>query len=190
MSRFRRGQGRPQSPRGGRFQPRNAGTIRFTQRIHVDAGKALALMSTLAVGFVKKRTSSGRDVAGNPFAAYRPSYASALRKGGESTKVDLTLTGGLINSIAELGRAVTADGGEVRIGPGTGTSPRVSLANGVARRTGGRGPAHNIVGAYIHFGTPKMAARKFLGLTLKERQKISKALTRQSARVLKEKRGG
>jgi phage gpG-like protein len=196
MSRFKRGAFRGGAGRRGRQRHTEggfitAGTVRFTQQIEVDSGKALALMSSLGIGFVKRRTDKGRDISGAPFKQYSATYSEALTKAGENPgKVDLTLTGGLVNSINEISRAVTQHGGVVRIGPGTGTSPQVSLWGGHAKRTGKRGPAHNIVGSYLHFGTPKMPARKFLGLTLKERKKISRALKQQSAKVLKEKRSG
>lgn len=178
-------------PRGSRLKASlGAGSVRFTQRIEIDRGKALSIISSLASGFIRKRTASGKDIHGNPFASYSSSYKARMAEGGEDpNRVDLTVTGGLIASINERSRSVHGNGGSVIIGPDTGTSPAVAFLKGRAKRTGKRGPAHNILGAWLHFGTPKMPARPFLGLTQKERQKISKALTRASAKVLKEKRG-
>jgi phage gpG-like protein len=194
MSRYKGGSGRAQKSAARKAAKHEAfigmGEVRFKQKIETDPGKALALMSSLAVGFVKKRTDSGKDIAGNPFEVYSESYDKARTKGGYGPWVKLSLTGGMVNSITEISRAVTSNGGKVRIGPGTGTSPQVYFTKGGAKRSGKRGPAHNIVGAYLHFGTAKMPARKFLGLTHRERGKISKALTAQSAKVLKEKRTG
>lgn len=188
MSRFKRGANtrRPSNIR----QALRAGSVRFTQRIAIDKGRALSLISSLAAGFIRKRTADGKDISGAPFKPYSPMYREMLTKGGEdANQVDLTVTGGLLASINERKRTVTAHGGSVVVGPDTGTSPRVSFRDGRAVRTGGRSPPHNVIGAWLHFGRGRMPPRKFLGLTPRERQKISKALTRASAKVLKEERG-
>jgi hypothetical protein len=49
---------------------------------------------------IKKRTSEGRDVRGMFFQPYSPSYKFWRRKWGYQTdKVDLTLTGGMMNAM-------------------------------------------------------------------------------------------
>lgn len=154
-----------------------------------DKAKALSLVSSMAIGAIKRRTGKGIDIDGDPFRPYSSAYRRALTEGGEDpSKVDLRLTGGMLNSVKELRRQITDRRATAWIGPDTGTSPRVSLRDGHAKRTGKRGPAHNLVGAWLHYGTHKMPARPWLGLSPKDRKAIAAQLTLKQSGVLVVKR--
>ena len=163
--------------------------VEWKTRVEVDKARALSLVSALAIGAIKRRTGQGLDIDGKPFRPYSQTYRRMLVEGGEDpSKVDLRLTGGMLNSVAELRRRISGRRATAWIGPGTGTSPAVSLVNGRAKRLGRRGPAHNLVGAWLHFGTAKMPARPWLGLTPKDRDSIGRQLTKKGAGVLVVKR--
>lgn len=76
-----------------------------------------------APGAVVERVGRGLDIFGRPFAAYSRRYRNFLKRGGEDQKVDLRLTGGLMNSIKARDALLRADYVEVTIAPDTGTSP-------------------------------------------------------------------
>lgn len=157
-------------------------------------------------GMIIGRTERGLDIKGQPFAAYSPRYRNQLRRMGEDPKVDLRLSGGLLNSVKARDALLRADSVEVTIAPDTGTSPQyrapserrayrqAGLAEGrfaerdVARTltkaegrafakslkyeqagarriaTGKQSPPHNVIGYWLHFGTPRMRARPWMGL--------------------------
>lgn len=132
----------------------------------------LDLLVALAVGFIQRRTAKGLDYNGNPFPGYSSSYAEQLRAMGESTKVDLTVTGAYLADIGERSRTVNESTGSARatIGPGTGTSAQVAPpSKGKARavKTGARSPAHNILARYLSVKFPH------LGLTRDEQKKLA-----------------
>lgn len=130
------------------------------------------LIKGLVPGEILRRTDKGIGSDGKPFAQYRPSYGGdngTLARMGEDRKVDLRVSGGLMNSIKPRSATIGADYVEVIIAPDTGTSPvwkKSATKSGRATRAKGKqGPPHNIVGYWLHYGTPKMRARPFMGLT-------------------------
>jgi len=171
-----------------------------------------------APGAIVERVGRGLDVKGQPFAGYSARYRRQLKRMGEDPKVDLRLSGGLMNSVKARDATLRADSVEVVIAPDTGTSPQyrapserrayrqASLAEGrfaergVARTltkaegrafakslkyetagarridTGRRSPPHNIVGYWLHFGTPTMRARPWMGLDPKQEAYLLKRI--------------
>lgn len=165
------------------------------------------LIKGLVPGEILRRTDKGIGSDGKPFAPYSPRYRKHLAELGEDPKVDLRVSGGLMNSIKPRSATIGADYVEVVIAPDTGTSPvwrPVTTSNeirktftgrgrgafgemggysgplrrgddrrltqrlrraGTMERTGKQGPPHNVVGYWLHYGTPKMRARPFMGLT-------------------------
>ena len=171
-----------------------------------------------APGAIIERTGRGIDVNGKPFAGYSARYRRQLKRMGEDQKVDLRLSGGLLNSVKARDATLRADSVEVVIAPDTGTSPQyrapserrayrqAGLAEGRfaergiartltkaegkafakslkyeqagARRidTGRRSPEHNIVGYWLHFGTPTMRARPWMGLDPTQEEYLHKRI--------------
>ena len=158
------------------------------------------LIKGLVPGMILERTNKGIDINGQQFAAYSRRYRNRLRLMGEDPKVDLRLSGGLLNSVKARGATLRADSVEVTIAPDTGTSPvwapkaggkqrqeramrkfaragkkgnyalipiaaRQEATAYRSRRTGKQSPPHNVVGYWLHHGTPTMKARPFMGLT-------------------------
>lgn len=161
-----------------------------------------------APGAIVERVGRGLDVKGQPFAAYSPRYRGILRRMGEDPKVDLRLSGGLLNSVKARDATLRADSVEVIIAPDTGTSPvwkakaggqgryerairkfnrlsaagdystmvagrqasrafrsqRVFVTDETGKRSAKQSPPHNVVGYWLHFGTPTMRARPWMGL--------------------------
>lgn len=170
-----------------------------------DSIRVAAVIKGLVPGMILERTNKGIDANGKPFAPYSKRYQSFLKRGGEDPKVDLRLSGGLMNSIKPRGTYVTRDVAHVVIAPDAGTSPvwapassRKAFAesdwgrgrglfgenarySGPLRRgestklekalrkrmqrTGKQSPPHNVVGYWLHHGTPTMPARPFMGLS-------------------------
>lgn len=153
-------------------------TVVSRGQVAVDVDAIAKAVAARVPGLVARRVDAGLDIFDRPFAPYRGSYMHALTKGGESTVVDLRLTGGMLASVKV--REVRRDGDDVVIviAPDAGTSPAVSLADGKAKRTGRRGPPHNVVGYWIHHGTPTMPARPWLGLSPSDMSKLVAALDR------------
>jgi hypothetical protein len=147
-----------------------------TGKIVIDVDAMAKRAAAFVPGLVLRRVDDGRDIFDRPFAPYSGSYMHALTEGGESTAVDLRLTGGLLNSVKLRETRQVSDGVELIFGPDTGTSPAVSLAGGRAKRTGGRGQPHNVVGYWIHHGTPRMPARPWLGLSPRDMETLARAL--------------
>lgn len=150
------------------------------------------MIASFTVGAIVARTDAGVSASGKPFARYSTQWAKQLGMMGEATKVDLRLTGGLLASVAR--REVSVAGGRlsVIIAPDTGTSAMVRPARGrklksgrrakvkprAARVQGKRGPAHNVVGLWLHRGTMHMPARPWLSLTVDERRRLVALLLR------------
>lgn len=164
-----------------------------------DSIRVAAVIKGLVPGMILERTNKGIDANGKPFAPYSKRYQSFLKRGGEDPKVDLRLSGGLMNSIKPRGTYVTRDVAHVVIAPDAGTSPvwrpkagsrqrakraqkrfrRLSEAGDYSthlagrqearayrmQRTGKQSPQHNILGYWLHYGTPTMPARPFMGLS-------------------------
>lgn len=162
------------------------------EKARIDVLTIAKRIAAFSPGLIIDRVDAGLDIHDKPFAAYSPNYRAALALAGEDQKVDLRLTGGLINSV-KVRRIVRKSDGVVvvHVGPDAGTSPRVPLAppwvvndpearaawmKNPPRRDGKRGPAHNAVGAYLHQGTPTMKARPWLGLSPRDLADLRKML--------------
>lgn len=148
----------------------------------VDVDKMVATMKTEAVSRIIRRTGNGVDANDKPFAGYSSGYLRALLEGGEDTRVDLRLTGGLLNSVRvvrveRVSRNIT----RIVIAPDAGTSPAVVLADGKAKRTARRGPPHNLLGRWLHYGTPRMRPRPWLALSPKDKAAMRAVLKRALA---------
>jgi phage gpG-like protein len=140
------------------------------------------LIKGLVPGEILRRTDQGIGSDGKPFAPYRPRYRKHLSDLGEDLKVDLRVSGGLMNSIKARGATIGADYVEVIIAPDTGTSPvwkkRKGKSGRASRAKGKQGPPHNVVGFWLHYGTPKMRARPFMGLTPEQTAKMWQMISR------------
>lgn len=130
-----------------------------------DGEKAAKLIAGYVPGAIIRRTGQGIGSDGNPLAPYTAAYRATLAAMGEDPAVDLRLTGGLLNSIKVRSKAHTDRDATVVVAPDTGTSPAVYPADGRAKRSGRRGPPHNVLGYWIHHGTPDMRPRPFMGLS-------------------------
>ena len=139
---------------------------------------AATAIGPVIVGMIQRRTGKGESWKGGRLADYKQSYKDALAEGGESAKVDLTLTGSYLADIKVLKETFGQDHARLLIGPGTGTSPQVTPKNGHMQQTGERSPPHNILGGYLEYGTPKMRARPHLGLTDAERKRINALISK------------
>lgn len=143
-----------------------------------DPEKAARIISALVPGMILDRTDRGIDMNGKPFAPYSRAYREALAGASEDQKVDLRLTGGLMNSIKARNVEARPDGVTVTIAPDAGTSPAVVLGEGHAHRTGHRGPSHNVLGYWLHHGKGKLPPRPFMGLTPAQRKALMAALAK------------
>jgi hypothetical protein len=146
--------------------------------VRIDLERAVKIIRAYVPGAIIRRTGQGLDVEGRQFAPYSDSYHHALVEMAEDTSVDLRLTGGLINSIKVRSVEQSTSSCEVTIAPDTGTSPAVHAANGRAKRSGRRGPPHNVLGWWLHHGTDRMPARPFMGLTPEQRAELGRLLSR------------
>lgn len=181
-------------------------TIRFTGspsgKLTVDLGRCGDLLSAIVPGMIRTRTDAGVDIDGKPLADYSPEWKETLVAMGEGTKVDLRLTGGLLNSIKRVKKAIANKMLTLTFAPGAGTSAEVApplaakrAANeramqrdtamfGVARnrasmrRTGERGPQWNLLGLWIHRGHKGRPPRKFMGLSPDQRKDVLRQLFR------------
>jgi hypothetical protein len=165
-----------------------------------------------APGAITGRTELGLDINGQPFAPYSRRYRNFLKRGGEDQKIDLRLSGGLMNSVKARDAILRADSVEVTIAPDTGTSPvwapkaggkrrynrakrrfeKMSAAGDYSthlagrqaskayrmERTGKQSPPHNVVGYWLHYGTPTMRARPWMGLDPKQRAYLLQMIAR------------
>jgi hypothetical protein len=173
-----------------------------------------------APGAIIGRTERGLDIKGQPFAAYSPRYRGQLKRMGEDPKVDLRLSGGLLNSVKARDALLRADSVEVTIAPDTGTSPvwkakaggkrrydramrkfeklsaageysahvagrqaarayrsqRVFVTDEQGKRSAKQSPPHSIVGYWLHFGTPTMRARPWMGLDPTQEEYLRKRI--------------
>ena len=151
-------------------------TVRIKKNLlRLDVRRLSQPLVPLIIGKIQERVRAGKDIFDHAFRGYSAGYKKTLSEMGEDPRVDLRLTGGLLNSLRLLRTTQSQDRVTLTIGVGTGTSAQVAsprrLKSGKrpktlrARRTGRRSPAHNILGAYLHKGTPKMPARPWLGLS-------------------------
>lgn len=140
-----------------------------------------ALIKALVPGGIVERTGRGIDMHGRQFAAYSRRYLRQLQRMGEDPKVDLRLSGGLMNSIKARGVDITDNRVVVTVAPDTGTSPVWKAKAGgkksrSSRVQGKQSPQHNILAHYLHYGTAKIKARPFLGLTPEQTKSLFDAI--------------
>lgn len=172
--------------------------IRLTTKgdIKVDPNAVADVISAQVLQHIVRRTKKGIDIYDSPFAPYSSGYKRALvRMNEDPSKVDLWLTGGMLNAVKELSRKITRTKTIIRFGPGTGTSAQVrppredELAftkkgkpkKGKGYRsitTGGRSPPHNVLGGWLHFGRNGRGARPWLGISPSGWKPILRALNR------------
>ena len=153
-------------------------TKRSGTPVKFNAEKAAKVIGAFVPGAILRRTDQGISSTGQAFASYSHSYRERLAAMSEDQKIDLRLTGGLMNSIKVRDKRITSQGVEVVIAPDTGTSPQVSPRNGKAHRTGDRGPPHNVLGYWLHHGTPHMRARPFMGLSPEQQTELNRILAK------------
>lgn len=184
-------------------------------------GRAVAaLIKAIVPGGIVERTGRGLDMYGRQFAAYSPRYRGQLRRMGEDQKIDLRLSGGLLNSVKARGADVTDNRVVVTVAPDTGTSPvwkakaggkkrynaamrkfermaaageysahvagrqasrayrsqRAYIVDEAGKRVAKQSPPHNIVAHWLHYGTGRMPARPFLGLTPEQTESLFKRI--------------
>ena len=146
----------------------------------IDVDRLVAILKTEAIARILRRTAQGIDANDRPFAGYSAGYLQALGEAGEDSRVDLRLTGGLLNSVKVIGVRRVGNTTTIIIAPDTGTSPAVTLGDGKAKGARKRGLPHNVVGAYLHRGTPRMKARPWLRLSPKDRAAMRTVIYRAS----------
>ncbi len=100
-------------------------TKRSGTPVKFDAEKAARVIGAFVPGAILLRTDKGIATTGQAFAAYSTRYRRQLQRMGEDQKVDLRLTGGLLNSIKVRDTVIAADYVQVTIAPDNGTSPEV-----------------------------------------------------------------
>lgn len=149
--------------------------------VKFDGAKVAKVIAAFVPGAIIRRTGQGIGSDGAPLAAYSGRYRDRLAKAGEDTSVDLRLTGGLLNSIKVRSSTHDDKSATVTIAPDTGTSPAVSLVDGRAKRTGDRGPPHNVLGWWIHHGNGRTPARPFMGLTPDQERELYRLLAKVGA---------
>lgn len=135
-------------------------TVTKKGSVEIRLNALLDFLVAAAVGVIQRRSAKGVGLNG-PFPAYSPSYAAALREGGESTAVDLTVTGAYLAGISERSRTVDVAGmkASATIGPGTGTSEQRHFADGKAKRTGKRSPPHAVLARLLSIKYPHLGLR-------------------------------
>lgn len=140
------------------------------------------VIAGLVPGMILRRTEKGLDANGQQFAPYSARYRKHLRDLGEDPKVDLRVSGGLMNSIKARSIEILKDAVRVVVAPDAGTSPvwtkRKDKAGRASRTIGKQSPPHNIVGYWLHHGTPKMRARPFMGLTAEQWRTLRAAIAK------------
>lgn len=134
------------------------------------------LVATLAPGLIRERTGEGLDVKDRPFKAYSRDYLLAKTAAGRNAGVNLTVTNGLLGSVAAFSVVVTENGFTIVIAPGAGTSAAVQFVDGKAKRTGKRSPTHSVLGAIHHYGRGRMPARPWLALSPKDMESLMRQL--------------
>lgn len=170
-------------------------TKRSGTPVKFDAAKAAKVIGAFVPGAILRRTDQGISSTGQAFASYSTQYRRQLQRMGEDQKIDLRLTGGLMNSIKVRETRITGTGVEVVIAPDTGSSNQVRAPSEIrALRqaglvegrfgetaisktlTGEQGPPHNVLGYWIHHGTSTTPARPFMGLTKEQEAELYRLL--------------
>lgn len=154
-----------------------------TRRLSFDITPVVKAVEANAVGLILRRVNEGRDIFDKPFAPYSDSYRAALRRGREDPKVDLRLSGGLMDSIHVVDIVkVSRERTEITIAPDAGTSPQKRLVKGKAKNTGERSPPHNVLGNWIQKGIGNQPKRPFLGLSPRDREALRRFVLRALGR--------
>jgi hypothetical protein len=134
------------------------------------------LVATLAPGLIRERTGKGLDIRDKGFVQYSKDYKDAKVAAGRNPGVNLTVTNGLLGSVAAVSVVVTEQGFTIVIAPGAGTSAATRFVDGVAKRTGKRSPTHSVLGAIHHYGRGHMPARPWLALSPKDMASLMRQL--------------
>jgi hypothetical protein len=134
------------------------------------------LVATLAPGLIRERTGKGLDIRDKGFVQYSKDYGDAKVAAGRNIGVNLTVTNGLLGSVAAVSVVVTEQGFTIVIAPGAGTSAATRFVDGVAKRTGKRSPTHSVLGAIHHYGRGNMPARPWLALSPKDMASLMRQL--------------
>jgi hypothetical protein len=145
----------------------------------VDIAKLAELIASLVIGHIRERVETGIDVDGKPMMPYSDEYQEARNAlGRNTTPVDLTMTGGMINSVAVVER--TPD--SITIGVGTGTSRQVrppTKGNRRKRRGERRGPPHNLLAKWHQNGEGNNPRRRWFGVSPKGDREIRAEVARR-----------
>lgn len=142
----------------------------------VPLDRIAKLVATLAPGLIRERTGKGLDVRDKGFVQYSKDYKDAKVAAGRNAGVNLTVTNGLLGSVAAVSVFVTEQGFTIVIAPGAGTSAAVQFVDGKATRTGKRSPTHSVLGAIHHYGRGRMPARPWLALSPKDMESLMRQL--------------
>ena len=142
----------------------------------VPLARIAKLVATLAPGLIRERTGKGLDVRDKGFVQYSKDYEDAKVAAGRNAGVNLTVTNGLLGSVAAVSVVVTEQGFTIVIAPGAGTSAAVQFVDGKAKRTGKRSPTHSVLGAIHHYGRGRMPARPWLALSPKDMLSLMRQL--------------
>lgn len=156
---------------------------RVSPPMTVNTARLVATLQAEAVSRIIRRTARGVDANDRAFAPYSASYIRKLVAGGEDVRVDLRLTGGLLNSVKVVRTERRGNATIIVIAPDTGTSHAVTLTGGRAARSreGARALPHNVVGAYLHRGIkPHLPPRPWLRLSPRDIAGMRTALYRAS----------
>ena len=164
-------------------------------KVVLDQDQLLDYVTTRFVGMVIKRTRKGLDVDGKSFVSYSNAYIRQLAATGrgDGSRVDLTLTGGLLSSLGERRRQITKDRAEVWIGPSTSKGPALKyssppdgkpamISDGTSKKT------HAQIGSYHHRGKGHNPRREWLGLTRAEWRKLARELQKHDAALVSRRR--
>lgn len=151
--------------------------VTITNKIEIDLSRALRMLEEAAIGEVQRNTMAGKDKNGAPLRPYSKSYREALQRGGESTDVDIHVTGGLLKSMKAIrGHAAGSSRlasaiGEIEIGWGDTRSEQRRFADGAAKKTGKLGPPHRLLAAWLTRTRP-------IGLTKEARRRLADLVRR------------
>jgi hypothetical protein len=146
-------------------------------RLFVNLPELAERLKADVVGRILRRVAKGKDIRDKVFAPYSRPYGRQLNRAKEDDRVDLRLTGGLLNSLKVISVEIEPARVVIRIAPDTGGQTRVQFGKGVVKRKG-RGPqTHNQVGFWLHYSprNPKKA-RPWLGLSPEDKSAMRRYL--------------
>lgn len=156
-------------------------TVDIIGKTEFDLDAMEKLIIARVPALILQRVAKGLDINDRQMAPYSAAYKETLAEMGEGQSVDLRVTGGLLNSVRHTHTDKDANGITVHFAPDAGGSPQVRPPPGgkaKAKRTGKRGPAHNVVGYWLHHGTAKMRPRPWMGLSPIDQKKLGELLRR------------